>query len=66
MIPYRYWWIYGVNFIIYLLTYYRIRDAYCRFIRNMWRALCRKSRDIRVVSETEAFWIPLRYYETRL
>lgn len=60
-----YLWIDGVNFIIYLFTYYRIRDAYVRFIQDLWRKLCKRSRDNRVISETSAFWMALRYYETR-
>merc|ERR1711860_345038 len=50
-----YWWIYGVNFIIYLLTSPRIRQAYCRFLSDM---ICRGGRveKFRSKVKSETFW----------
>ena len=61
----RYWWLYGVNFFIYLATSSRIREAYRQFITDMWKKLFLKPdanlRDI--YTETTIFWIGLRYLE---
>merc|ERR1712179_50662 len=40
-----YWWMYGVNFIIYLASNNRIRSAYVRFLTDMWAKLSDGSKD---------------------
>jgi len=50
-----YWWIYGVNFIIYLLTSPRIRQAYYRFLSDI---ICHRGRALHFKSsdKLETFW----------
>ena len=52
----RYWWIYGVNFIIYLLTSPRIRKAYYRFLSDM---ICHgggRVKQSKSSDKLETFW----------
>ena len=51
----RYWWLYGVNFIIYLLTSPRIRQAYLRFLSDIvfQKKKVEKSNEI---EKSETFW----------
>ena len=64
MTLFRYWWLYGVNFIIYLTTSYRIRRAYGRFIRDVWRKIRQRSRDVKDnLDSSIIFWIGLRDLE---
>ena len=35
LVFFRYWWIYGVNFLIYLVYSQRIRSAYKKFLNDM-------------------------------
>ena len=56
---------YGVNFVIYLVTNVRIREAYLTFIRDMWRKICGKSEENQETVITSAFWIGLRDLEVQ-
>eukprot|EP00092_Neocalanus_flemingeri_P095019 GFUD01120869.1.p1 GENE.GFUD01120869.1~~GFUD01120869.1.p1 ORF type:complete len:378 (-),score=51.70 GFUD01120869.1:73-1173(-) len=38
-----YWWMYGINFFIYLLSSSRIREAYRTFIKDMWKKIFKRS-----------------------
>ena len=58
-----YWWMYGVNFIIYLSTSYRIRKAYGRFLRDVLRTVSNKSGEVKENVESSIFWIGLRNLE---
>ena len=55
-----YWWMYGVNFVIYLTTSPRIRQAYVRFLRDIWRSLLKRSKGVKENLESSIFWIDLR------
>jgi len=60
-----YWWLYGINFFIYLATSSRIREAYKKFIKDMWKNVTHSNgRNENEVTETSAFWIGLRYLDT--
>ena len=67
---FRYWWLYGINFIIYLTTNQRIRKAYGRFLRDVWRFCCKKSKDAQQdgieMNETSAWWIRMRESKSQL
>ena len=52
----RYWWIYGINFIIYLLTCQRIRDAFARFFNDISLMICQKGKNERGPEEISSFW----------
>eukprot|EP00092_Neocalanus_flemingeri_P067783 GFUD01082776.1.p1 GENE.GFUD01082776.1~~GFUD01082776.1.p1 ORF type:complete len:360 (-),score=57.67 GFUD01082776.1:168-1190(-) len=60
-----YWWMYGINFFIYLTTCSRIRQAYRRFIKDMWKKICKRSAANmeNTEMETSVFWIGLRYLD---
>ena len=54
LISFRYWWIFGINFIVYFLTSPRIRQAYLRFLADM---LCLRRRQKNNTEEqSETFW----------
>ena len=59
---YRYWWIYGVNFIIYLITSPRIREAYRKFFKDVWKWTFARKDEANNLSEngSDRFWLPLR------
>ena len=62
-----YWWMYGVNFLIYLATSKRIRDAYFKFLSDLVSRGRRKVRENVDHSVTESvFWKKLRKLETEL
>ena len=58
----RYWWIYGVNFIIYLIKGNRIREAYRKFFKDVWKLLVKKDETSASSCDNEStnFWISLR------
>ena len=51
----RYWWLYGVNFIVYFLTSPRIRQAYLRFLADML-CLRRIKKQKNTEEQSETFW----------
>ena len=53
---------FAMNFVIYLATSHRIRQAYSRFIKDMWRKICKKSEENQenAEMETSVWWIGLR------
>jgi len=59
-----YYWVFGVNVLIYLATNYRIREAYRTFVKDMWKKICWKTEneqgDDETLTSTSAFWIQLR------
>lgn len=57
-----YWWIYGVNFIIYLTTNKRIRAAFGRFFRDI-RDKIYKSAQNEEDEISSNFWLPMRNME---
>eukprot|EP00092_Neocalanus_flemingeri_P022810 GFUD01024734.1.p1 GENE.GFUD01024734.1~~GFUD01024734.1.p1 ORF type:complete len:384 (-),score=51.37 GFUD01024734.1:73-1191(-) len=38
-----YWWMYGINFFIYLFSSSRIRETYRTFIKDMWKKIFKRS-----------------------
>ena len=52
---FRFWWLFGVNFIVYLLSSPRIRMAYLRFLADMlcWR---RTQKQKNTENQSETFW----------
>jgi len=64
-------WIYGINFFIFFSTSKRIRAAYRRFLKDMWKITCKRSRVTQSSTERETetessnFWIGLRNLEER-
>ena len=57
-----YWWMYGVNFLIYLATSKRIRDAYLKFLSDLVSRTRRKRADddINQTVTESVFWKELR------
>ena len=59
-----YYWVFGVNVLIYLATNHRIREAYRTFMKDMWKKICWKTEneegDDETSTSTSAFWIQLR------
>lgn len=51
---YRYWWIYGINFIIYLLTSQRIRAAFAKFFNDISHMICQKRLNEKATKDS--FW----------
>ena len=51
-----YWWLYGVNFLLYLTTCKRIRDAYTKFFTDVFS----KKEIKKEVDETSTWWRELR------
>ena len=51
----RYWWLYGVNFIVYFLTSPRIRQAYLRFLGDIL-CLRRIKKQKNTEEQSETFW----------
>ena len=49
---FRYWWLYGVNFIIYFLTSPRIRQAYIKFLGDIFCS--RRTRE--KIEKSDTFW----------
>ena len=52
----RYWWIYGINFIIYLLTSQRIRAAFAKFFNDISHMICQKGINERGPEAISSFW----------
>ena len=51
---FRYWWLYGVNFIIYFLTSPRIRQAYLKFLEDI---VCSKiTKEKIIVEQSDTYW----------
>ena len=53
MLLIRYYWVFGLNVFIYLATNHRIREAYRTFLKDMWKKICRKTKNEEVADETE-------------
>jgi len=52
-----YWWIYALNFFVYLLTSRRIRAAYIRFCRDAFRKLtCSDKQEGSIKDDTTTTW----------
>ena len=51
-----YWWLYGVNFLLYLTTCKRIRDAYTKFFTDVFS----KKESKKEADETSTWWRELR------
>ena len=51
---FRYWWLNGINFIIYYLTSPRIRQAYKKFLENI--SFSRRTKETNEEEQSDTFW----------
>ena len=61
---FRYWWMYGINFLIYIVTSERLRAAYIRFLQDV-RLFVRnvsgsQTSESQVTSETHRWWSKMK------
>jgi len=60
-----YWWIYGVNVIIYWSTK-RIRAAYRKCFKDVWTSIRKLKTDVHSSEDmSDNFWLPLRDMQVR-
>eukprot|EP00092_Neocalanus_flemingeri_P006912 GFUD01007461.1.p1 GENE.GFUD01007461.1~~GFUD01007461.1.p1 ORF type:complete len:311 (-),score=29.27 GFUD01007461.1:236-1168(-) len=60
-----YWWLYGVNFIIYLTTNKRIKAAYRKFLKDVWKTFLGKNPESKENEDVSTiFWLELRNMNT--
>ena len=68
---FRYFWVYGSNFLIYIVTSERLRAAYLRFLRDVLLAVRKVAgggndpSDCQVSSETRRWWSRMRGIESK-
>ena len=59
----RYWWLYGINFLIYLATNPKMREAYKRFLKDALKMRLCRNQDKKTNKEEFSsfpFWIGMR------
>merc|ERR1712105_29716 len=56
-----YFWLYAINFIIYLLTSKRLRAAYLRFFRDIFQFIGSPTTNLTsTISSTQVWWAAIK------